>query len=139
MIDFAHVGKGCFCWLDLAATDAAAAKHFYGRAFGWTSSETRANGGSFTRLHAGDQVVGSLYQLTRPHLTGGVPSHWTPYVLVDHVDRAAQRISVCGGTVIVQPFVVQDVARIALFEDAVGALVGLWESFPAAKGAFNHG
>lgn len=134
-----HCGPDRFCWLDLAATDAAAAKRFYGRAFGWTSSETRANGGSFTRLHAGGQDVGSLYQLTQSHLEAGVPSHWTPYVLVDHADQAAQRVSACGGTVIVPPFLVQDFARIALFQDAVGALVGMWEPLRTAKGALDHG
>lgn len=139
MIDFSDGASGRFCWLDLAATDVAAAKRFYGLVFGWTPSETRANGGTFIRLHMGDRAMASMYQMTRSHLERGVPSHWTPYVLIDHVDEAARRVSECGGTVIVPPFVVQDVARIALFEDAVGALVGLWEALPGSKGALNHG
>src|ERR1019366_10747997 len=28
---------GSFCWAELATTDAAAAKHFYGEMFGWTA------------------------------------------------------------------------------------------------------
>ena len=33
----------------------------------------------------------------------------------------------CGGRILVAPFDVEAMARIALAEDAVGALIGLWE------------
>jgi predicted enzyme related to lactoylglutathione lyase len=139
MKDFSDDVTGRFCWIDLAATDVAAAKRFYGGVFGWTFSETHANGGSFTRVHAHGQDVGSLYQLSRSHLEGGVPSHWTPYVRVDHVAQAAQRVSEYGGAIIVPPFVVQDFARIALVQDAVGALVGILEPLQAANEGLSHG
>ena len=120
-------GAGRFCWVDLAASDAEAAKVFYGRLFGWSSREQPANGGRFTRLRLSGRDVGSLYQLKREHLERGVPSHWTPYVRVDGVDEAAQRAASLGGEVIVRPFAVAGVARIALILDSVGAPVGLWE------------
>ena len=41
---------GEFCWVDLAATDAARATDFYGNLFGWGASPQRANGGTFVRL-----------------------------------------------------------------------------------------
>jgi predicted enzyme related to lactoylglutathione lyase len=121
-------GAGRFCWVDLAASDAEAAKVFYGRLFGWSSREQPANGGRFTRLRLSGRDVGSLYQLERKHLESGVPSHWTPYVRVDGVEEAAQRAASLGGEVIVRPFAVAGVARIALILDSVGAPVGLWES-----------
>jgi predicted enzyme related to lactoylglutathione lyase len=116
---------GSFCWLDLAASDADAAMDFYAAAFGWKFATVQANGGSFTRCVAGALDVGSLYPLRRAQLERGVPSHWTPYVRVDDIDALTPRIAAMGGRVLVQPFDVERVARIALIEDSVGALLGL--------------
>jgi predicted enzyme related to lactoylglutathione lyase len=118
---------GQFCWVDLAATDADLAKHFYRQTFGWTCHEQPANGGSFTRLRLSDQDVGSMYQLRDEHAGRGVPSHWTPYIQVRDVNETARRVIDFGGKVIVRPFVVSGVAHIALILDSVGAQVGLWE------------
>lgn len=127
MIDLANAGPGRFCWVDLAASDADAAKAFYGQLFGWTASAQSANGGSFTRLTQSGQDVGSLYRLSERHLADGVPSHWTPYIRVDDVDAAARRAVALGGEIIVRPFAVAGTARIALILDSIGAHVGLWE------------
>jgi predicted enzyme related to lactoylglutathione lyase len=118
--------SGTFCWVDLAATDADAAKAFYSRMFGWTACEQRANGGVFTRLRLAGRDLGSLYQLSRAQ-RDSMPSHWTAYVRVDDLDYAAERATACGGQILVRPFAVADVARIALIRDSVGAPVGLWE------------
>jgi predicted enzyme related to lactoylglutathione lyase len=126
---------GGFCWLDLAASDAALAKTFYAQAFGWTFHEQQANGGHFTRCRSEGQDVGSLYQLKPAQREQGTPSHWTPYILVNNAHAAARRVMECGGRLAVAPFDVQGTARIALIEDAVGALVGLWE--PARDGRLN--
>ena len=122
---------GAFCWLDLAARDAGLARRFYARAFGWRFEEQQANGGVFTRCRLGGRHgidVGSLYQLQRADVARGVPSHWTPYLRVASADASARRVAELGGRVVVAPFDVQGVARIALVEDAVGALVGLWQA-----------
>jgi predicted enzyme related to lactoylglutathione lyase len=50
----------------------------------------------------------------------------------DGLLRGPRRPSSLGGKVIVAPFEVAGVARIALIEDAVGALLGLWEAIDAA-------
>ena len=128
MLSPTQTSVGQFCWVDLAASDAARAKAFYGDVFGWTSREQTANGGVFSRFQHAGRDVGSLYQLSRKHLDGGVPSHWTPYIRVDDAEASVCHAVSCGGAVIVRPFVVPGVARIALIADAVGAHVGLWES-----------
>ena len=123
---------GAFCWLDLAASDADVAMAFYSQVFGWRFEAQRANGGRFTRCRVGECDVGSLYSLKRAQLERGVPSHWTPYVRVEDIDALVPRIAPLGGRVLVAPFDVEHTARIALVEDAVGAVLGLWES-PAAN------
>ncbi len=127
---------GVFCWLDLAASDARLAQRFYAQAFGWGFRDQPTLGGHFTRCHVGSREVGSLYQLKQAQLDHGVPSHWTPYIAVTQVDTALQRVAASGGRTVVAPFDVPGTARIALIQDAVGALVGLWQPVrrsPAAR------
>lgn len=69
-----------------------------------------------------------MYPLNRAQREGGVPSHWTAYVRVDALDAAARRVRDGGGRVVVAPFAVDGVARIALIADPAGALLGLWEA-----------
>ncbi len=128
---------GAFCWLDLAAIDADVARRFYAQAFGWTFVEARANGGRFTRCFAGDTEVATLYQLPRAQVESGAPSHWTPYVKVESADAAARLAARAGGRLLVAPFDLADTARIALLQDAAGALVGVWECLP--RGAVDAG
>jgi len=118
---------GRFCWVDLAASDAASAKSFYNELLGWTSHDREANGGVFTCLRSGDAEIGSLYQLRKSHVERGVPSHWTPYVHVADMDDTIARAEALGGEVVVRPFTVPGMARVALIQDTVGALVGLWQ------------
>jgi predicted enzyme related to lactoylglutathione lyase len=82
-------------------------------------------------MRLSDQDVGSLYQLNQGHLIQGVPSHWTPYIQVNDVSDTARQAAAFGGKVIVRPFEVSGVARIALIQDSVGAHVGLWEPIKA--------
>jgi predicted enzyme related to lactoylglutathione lyase len=126
---------GTFCWLDLAASDAGLAQRFYARAFGWTFHDQPALGGRYTRCHLGRRDIGSLYQLKQAQLEHGVPSHWTPYIAVDHADMALQRVAASGGRTVVAPFDVPGTARIALVQDAVGALVGLWQPIRGSPAA----
>jgi uncharacterized protein len=68
-----------------------------------------------------------MYQLRGVHLDQGVPSHWTPYIRVENMDDIVRQVASLGGQVVVPPFVVSGIARVALILDSVGAHVGLWE------------
>lgn len=126
--DAAVEAAGRFCWVDLAASDAGKAKTFYAELFGWTSQDRAANGGVFTCLRSAGVDIGSLYQLQRSHLERGVPSHWTPYVRVVSMEETISRAVALGAEVVVHPFTVPGMARVALIVDTVGALVGLWQA-----------
>jgi uncharacterized protein len=129
MVRLGKTDSGQFCWLDLAATDADSAKAFYRDMFGWTSHEQQANGGSFIRLRLSDRDVGSIYQLRETLLEHGM----------NDVEDSVRRAALCGGTVVVHPFLVSGVARIALILDSVGALVGLWEPIELNIKVNGHG
>jgi predicted enzyme related to lactoylglutathione lyase len=57
---------------------------------------------------------------------------------VNDIEHAAGRATRFGGRVVIDPFVVSGVARIALILDSVGAVVGLWEPLAAAGKANGH-
>lgn len=118
---------GRFCWMDLAATDAARAVKFYTELFGWSARSQAANGGSFVQISHGGRNIGSLYQIQQSMLKSGAVSHWTPYVRVDDAEAASRRAATLGGAVAVEPFTVNGIARIALIVDPVGGAFGLWE------------
>lgn len=118
---------GSFCWVDLAATDAPRAIDFYAGLFGWAAHPQRANGGTFVRLSHEGRDVGSLYQLGTAARDAGATSHWTPYVAAHDVETVSRRATELGGSVLVDPFAVDGVARIALLGDPVGAAFGVWE------------
>ena len=126
---------GRFCWFDLAATDAVAAAGFYAEAFDWRAHEVSAAGGAILRFRRGGRDVASAYQLRPRHIAAGVPSHWTPYLRVVSIEAAIRRVCACGGRVIVPPFAVSARVRIALVQDVVGALLGLWQEDAPAGGA----
>ncbi|MBS0246136.1 MAG: VOC family protein [Proteobacteria bacterium] len=130
---------GEFCWLDLAATDANAARRFYRATFGWTARQQSANGGQFTRLQLAERDIGSLYQLSAQCRAQGTPSHWLPYVRVDDADVAAQRAVTHGGLIMVRPFAVAGIARIAVIRDAVGAPLGVWQPLVPSQETGAHG
>ncbi len=130
---------GRFCWLDLAAGDAARAARFYARLLGWTAREQHANGGVFTRLQSAGRDVGSLYQIAHEAIRRGASSHWTPYVRVADVEATAKLAAESGGAIIVRPFVVSGVARIALIADSEGAQLGLWGALRDDPAPTRHG
>jgi hypothetical protein len=100
---------------------------------GWRYQEQAANGGVYTRVDADGVAVGSMYQLSQAHRELGMPSHWMPYVRVERIEAAVERAEALGGTVLVRPFAVADLTRVAVIADPVGACLGLWEPGVAAK------
>lgn len=119
---------GRFAWLDLAARDAEVASAFYGALFGWRPRVHAVGGGTTTRFCVNGRDVASLYQLSPRHIGEGVPSHWTPYVAVANTTDASMRAARLGAEIIVPPFDVPGLARIALLQDSVGAVFGLWQA-----------
>ena len=65
---------GSFCWAELATTDPAAAKQFYGEMFGWTAVDMPMPEGVYTLFQADGNDAAAVYT-TRP----GVPVHWGVY------------------------------------------------------------
>lgn len=120
---------GHFCWFELATTDQAAAKKFYGELFGWTASDVTMGPESFySMFQLRGRDVGACYTLQPDQRAQGVPPNWGTYVAVSSADDTAAKATSLGGTVIAPPFDVFDVGRMALIQDPTGAMIYPWQA-----------
>ena len=130
MPTFTTHAPGTFCWLDLGAQDAEAAKRFYTRLFGWEAADNRygpAEGDVYTMYRLGGKDVAASYGMDPNQKTMGMPTAWLCYVAVEDADAAAARAKELGATVMAEAFDVMDSGRMALVQDPTGALFALWQ------------
>lgn len=116
---------GALGWAELATTDVASAKGFYGSLFGWhyVEGEASFNGAPY-----------ALHKLTPegPSMGGVYPkpeqmplTAWLYYIAVDDLDAALARVSEHGGATLAGPFDVSEELRAATCVDPQGAAFGL--------------
>jgi uncharacterized protein len=118
---------GTFCWADLGTTDAASAKTFYARVFGWEAVDAPAgDGGTYTTFKLDGRDVAALYEMGEQEREQLTP-HWSSYVSVEDVDAAAARARELGAEVMADPLDVMEAGRMAVVRDPTGALVHLWQ------------
>lgn len=125
-----QIAHGQFCWFECASTDAVAAKHFYTEIFRWKAVDVPMPGeveSHYTLLKVGDADMAGLYQLSGAHFEG-VPAHWLSYVKVESADESAQLAESLGGSVVVPPFDVPDVGRMAFLQDPSGANFAVFQA-----------
>ncbi|ESR26008.1 VOC family protein [Lutibaculum baratangense] len=116
---------GTFVWYELMTSDPAAALAFYGSVVGWTTSGMPMPGKpdeTYTMLHAGDRPVAGLMALPEDVASQGGRPGWIGYVVVEDVDRAAEKLAAAGGTVHRQPADIPGVGRFAVVADPAGAV-----------------
>ena len=120
---------GTFSWAELATSDQGGAKQFYTTLFGWTAHDSDMGGGqSYTVLKQGGKDVGALYTMKPEMAQHGVPPNWASYVSVESADAAAATARRLGGKIIMEPFDVFDMGRMAIIEDPTGAPFAVWEA-----------
>ena len=114
---------GAPCWFDLATSDQAASRAFYGELFGWTSEEPSADFGGYTNFHLGDSLVAGCVPSPDPSM----PDGWTVYLATDDIEAIAAAVPGAGGQVLMAPMPVADLGSMAILLDAGGAAVGVWQ------------
>jgi predicted enzyme related to lactoylglutathione lyase len=123
MAEFKEYAPGTPCWVDLASPDVEKSKAFYGGLFGWKAGESSPETGGYFMFFKGDKNVAGC----SPLMMEGQPTAWMSYVAVADADETTDKIKKAGGTVFVEPMDVLDVGRMAVFADAGGAALGLWQ------------
>jgi predicted enzyme related to lactoylglutathione lyase len=120
---------GTFSWPELATSDQDGAKKFYTTLFGWTYEDNDMGPeGTYTMLKLRGESVGALYKMRPEQAASGMPPCWGSYVTVENVDQATVKARGLGAKVMMEPFDVMDVGRMAVIADPQGAVFSLWQA-----------
>jgi predicted enzyme related to lactoylglutathione lyase/uncharacterized protein YndB with AHSA1/START domain len=125
---------GAFSWNELLTTDESAAAKFYGQVFGWGTEDFPHAGTKYTIFKNSGQGVAGL--MKRP--SEECPPNWMGYVTVSNADDTAKKITDGGGTLLMPPFDVPTVGRIAIFQDPQGAALGIFQPLKNAAPCANN-
>jgi predicted enzyme related to lactoylglutathione lyase len=119
---------GAPCWVELSTTDVESATKFYGEVIGWTDFEVAGEEMGFYTIPKvdGANVAGMATQQDIEKQID-VPPHWNTYISVTSADESASKAKELGATVVVEPFDVMDLGRMAVLIDPAGAAISLWE------------
>jgi uncharacterized protein len=112
---------GEFCWNELLVADEAGARQFYSSVFGWSTEPFQGGNTDYTLWKNKGKNIGGLMKRPRED----IPPHWLGYVTVADVEATAQKAKAAGGKLLMEPFDVPSVGRIAVMQDPQGAALGL--------------
>ena len=114
-----------FVWVELSTPDAAAARDFYGKLFGWNVEvNPDPQYGGYALAKIGDAQVAGI----GPKQSEQAPTAWGLYVGTDDVDELAKKVPGAGGTVVAPAVDVGDQGRMAVFADPSGAVISAWRA-----------
>jgi predicted enzyme related to lactoylglutathione lyase len=110
---------GALSYLHIPAIDLAQAAAFYGNAFGWTIHNPDSDRPGFETPDG--RLGGAWVSDQKPIGEAGL----LPFIYVDDVDAAVERIVANGGAIVTDPYP-EGMLTIATFHDPAGNLLGLW-------------
>jgi uncharacterized protein len=114
-----------FVHVELATTDVAKAKSFYGSLLDWKLEDMDMGSGmTYTLIRVGEGTGGGMMKQMMP----GAPSAWLPYVLVDDIKAATAKAKSLGAKVVRDVMDVMDEGALSIITDPTGAMLGMWQS-----------
>ncbi len=135
-----------FVHVELATSDVAKAKAFYGQLFSWKFEDVPMDGETYTMIKIGDSTgAGTSTGTTGTAATGGgaapsgtgggmmkqpmpgAPSAWLAYVLVDDVNAATQKAKSLGASVVKGVTEAMGHGHFSIIVDPTGAPIALWQ------------
>lgn len=118
--------NGAPCWIDLMTSDPEKAKSFYGELFGWTfeTGDQEKYGGYITASKHGNSVAGIMQKMEDQ---AAMPDMWSTYLRTDDAAATAAAVTAHGGQVYMEPMDVPEQGHMAIFGDASGAAIGVWQ------------
>jgi uncharacterized protein len=113
-----------FVHVELITPDVNAAKSFYSGLFGWKLEDMEMGPGfTYTMIRVGEGTGGGMMATPQP----GIPTAWTPYVLVDDVVASTEKAKSLGAHVAKDVTEVADTGTFSIIVDPAGAVLGLWQ------------
>ncbi len=118
---------GNFVHIELNSKDAAGAKAFYTKVFGWKTIDMPMEGMTYTMVEEMMNPGIGIQGVQDPN----APSHWLPYVEVDDVHGTVDAATKAGGQALLPHMEVKGpdgsvMGEIAILSDPSGALFGIW-------------
>jgi len=122
-MDEKYKAHGAFSWFELMTTDAAAAKDFYTKLFGWSIEDMPMGEGTYSVIKVKGQSESAAGLMATPPEAQGTPPMWSIYITVDDVDATAKMAQDLGGKVLVPPKDIPKVGRFCVIQDPQGAVL----------------
>jgi predicted enzyme related to lactoylglutathione lyase len=116
-----------FVHAELNSTDVAKAKEFYGKLFDWTLEDMSMPDMTYTIIKVGEHQYGVGGGMMK-QMVPGAPSMWVPYIGVDDIKKATEKVKSLGGKVMVENQEVPNMGWLSIFTDPTGAITGLWQA-----------
>ncbi len=104
------------------ADDCARAKAFYETTFGWTFEPWGPP--NFWRIHTSPGAIHGALQERRTPVAGNGMIGFECSIAVEDVRAVADAIRANGGTVTMEPFEIEGVGTLVMFQDTEGNVVG---------------
>jgi predicted enzyme related to lactoylglutathione lyase len=115
---------GMIHWTELNTHDLDKARDFYGKTLGWTfDTMPMPDGSPYLICMAGDEMVGGMSKITDPRFKEA-PEFWMTYFSIDDIDARLENAHDNGATVLMGPFDVPNVGRIAVVQSPSGSVAG---------------
>lgn len=114
---------GVVSWTELVTRDVEAAKAFYTRTLAWSYEDMSSEDGVYFLAKFGGETLCGIVPMG-DDAPEDAPSHWFCYVEVDNIDQRVGYVAQAGGQVLQEPTDMPGVGRIAIVEDATGAVMG---------------
>jgi len=134
--------EGAPIWYELLSDDAEASKAFYEDVVGWKVHPPQpGDDKGYRTIDTGSGFVGGLMPLNESMRAGGAKPTWLFYIGVEDVDATAKKVEAAGGTILMAPFDIPDVGRVAMINDPQGIPLYIMRgSVDSASAAFErHG
>ena len=113
-----------FVHIELATTDLAKAKSFYGALFNWKLDDVDMGGGmTYTMIGVGEGTGGGMMKHPMP----GAPSAWLAYVQVDDIYASTKKAASLGAKVVRDVTEIPGHGRFSIIVDPTGAHIALWQ------------
>ncbi|TPG39825.1 VOC family protein [Sphingomonas koreensis] len=109
-------------WYELITADPDAAKAFYDDVVGWTIEPQPAGEMDYRMITTPGGHAGGVMRLDDQMKAGGAKPGWKFYIGVDDVDATVEKAKAAGGGVIMPPWTIDGVGRMALIHDPQGVV-----------------
>jgi predicted enzyme related to lactoylglutathione lyase len=116
---------GTVGWCDLTVPDATEVMEFYRAVVGWDVADVAMGDYADYMMHSPGDPHGVAGICHARGLSADLPAQWLVYIVVDDVDRAAERCCALGGEIVAEPRVMAG-GRFCVVRDPAGAVCALW-------------